>query len=171
MRRGQSSFELIILIGFLFIIFLGFVIVIQTKIKEQNLIQQEDRYVQLADLVEKEILLASKVRPGYMREFTLPKTLGNEPYNLSLEGGDALVIKGAYSQNEYIRFLSVNLYFNQSRTSVDGNILPEGKHSVIIEKTDWTANTGEYNLLIRQDCVKAGEDFLHCPTTTPGDFT
>jgi|GEM_PF-2497906 len=107
-RRGQNSLEFLVLLGFMTVVFLGFFFAIESRITEQSRVNREAQYVQLADLFEKEVLQASKVKAGYVRAFTLPETLNNELYNFSLEDQDTLVIKGLET-NEYIRFLAVNV--------------------------------------------------------------
>lgn len=138
-RRGQNSLEFMILFGFLLIVFMGFTFVIQGKIREQQMANQQDQYTQLADMIEKEFLLASRVNTGYMRAFSLPFTLGGESYTATLEDNDTLVIKGTTSNNEYLRFLSVNVMMvNQGWRTLNT--------TVIVSKND----SGIY---VRNDCV------------------
>ncbi len=156
-RRAQSSFEFIVLLGFMVVVFLGFFVAIETRIADQQQANRLSLYVQLADYVEKEVLLASQVKPGYIRSFPLPAVLQDEPYNLSLEDGDTLVIQGLHSQNEYIRFLDVNVTLvPEGDTSL--SLLPSGdvNRTVIIEKND----SGIY---IRKDCEQtSGDDLAAC---------
>ncbi len=161
-RRAQGSFEFIVLLGFMVVVFLGFFVAIETRIADQQQANRLSLYVQLADYVEKEMLLASQVRPGYICSFPLPAVLQDEPYNLTLEDGDTLVIQGRYSQNEYIRFLDVNVTLVPSgvtETNPD-SFLPPGdvNRTVIIEKND----TGIY---IRKDCERQGLDLAACQAT------
>jgi len=71
-RRAQSSLEFIILIAFLVIIFLGFASVIGARISEQQAANRHELLIQVADKIERELILASRVSPGYGREFELP---------------------------------------------------------------------------------------------------
>ncbi len=141
-------------------IFLGFFFVIHGKIREQNLLNEHDQYVQLADLIEKEVLLASKSNFGYLRAFTLPNELNNEPYRVVLEdgtafgapgggtGGDTLVITGTISGTEYVRFLSVKLFF-QDAPSDGVYSFPTNGAPLILEKREVVT---QYVLLVRNDC-------------------
>ena len=138
-RRGQNSIEFMVLFGFLLIVFVGFTVVIQGKIREQQVANQQDQYSQLADLIEKEFLLASRVNTGYMRAFTLPLTLNGEAYTATLEDPETLVIKGSLTNKEYLRFLSVNV----TAVPPGANAL---KTTVIVSKND----TGIY---VRNDCT------------------
>jgi hypothetical protein len=153
-RQGQNSLEFIVLFGFLFIVFLGFSAAIQEKIREQNLLNQQAMYVQLADKVEREFLLASRVGAGYLRSFDLPLTLNGERYNVTLEDPETLVIRGTSSNNEYLRFLSVNVTLEKGTDYSDG-LVPEGKQTVFVQKND----TGIY---VRKDCVAAGLPVESC---------
>jgi hypothetical protein len=152
MRRGQSGIEFIVLLGFLMIVFLAFSVAIQEQIREQQQLNQRDLSVQLADLVERELLLAQRVSPGFSREFELPRMLGNEPYTIELEGTDTLVITS--SGEEYIRFLSVNVsVYPGGKKIMPGNI-----QRVILQKTD------PYGYLyFNAECVKNDIPLKDCP--------
>jgi hypothetical protein len=90
-------------------------------------------------MVEAEILLATRTSTGYMRAFSLPTVLANEPYNATLEDSETLVITGNSSHNQYLRFLSVNVTLVPATPTQ----LPS---TVIIEKN-------ESGLFIRNDCA------------------
>jgi len=156
--KGQVSIEFILLLGFMVVVFIAFVVVIQGQIRDQQQVRQLSLYSQLADKVEREVLLAERVNPGYSREFDLPLTLDGEPYNLTLEGKDTIVIRGNYSENEYIRFLSSNV------TGIETNgvpavgtyvLLPANKLSVIIQKNS-------SGIFFRKDCVQNGMNASAC---------
>jgi hypothetical protein len=138
-RRGQSSIELVMLLAFLLLVFLAFTIIIQGRIREQRALNQLDLYIQVADKVEREMLLASRVNNGYIRSFDFPTTLNGEPYNLTLEGKDTLVVTGNYSRNEYIRFLSVNV-----------TLVPKAVERNLSNPAIITKN--ETGIFIRNDC-------------------
>jgi hypothetical protein len=136
-RRGQNSLEFMVLFGFLFIVFIGFTFVIQGKIREQLLANQQDQYVQLADKIEKEFLLASRVNTGYMRAFDLPLTLNGESYTATLEDVDTLVIKGSSSNNEYLRFLSANVTMaNPAWKALNATVIVSKNDSGIFVRND-----------------------------------
>ncbi|MBR9692834.1 hypothetical protein GOV07_02770 [Candidatus Woesearchaeota archaeon] len=159
--RGQSGIEFIVLLGFLMMVFLGFSMVIQDKITEQHRVNQRDLSVQLADLIERELLLAARVNPGYSRDFDLPLSLGGEGYNVSLEGNDTLVINRI--GEEYIRFLSVNVTrIFTSGGPVDERIVDfQGGHRTIyIQKNIWGC------LYINRDCVEDGWALHECPVSS-----
>jgi hypothetical protein len=153
-RRGQNSLEFIVLFGFLFLVFIGFSAAIQEKMREQNLLNQQAMYVQLADKVEREFLLASRVGAGYLRSFDLPLTLNGETYNITLEDPETLVIRGTSSKNEYLRFLSVKITLERG-TDPSDSLVPAGKQTVLVQKND----SGIY---VRKDCVAAGLSVESC---------
>ncbi len=147
--RGQSGIEFIVLLGFLILVFLGFSFVINAKINEQHEANRQDLYAQLADKIEREVLLAARVRPGYSRQFTLPMTLDGELYEVHLETKDTLVIILSTSANEYLRFLSVNVTLYENPGPGGTNIFPDvNERDVIIQKNEW----GE--LFMNRGCVR-----------------
>ncbi len=153
--RGQSSLEFIILIGFVIIIFLGFAAVIESRIVEQQTTNKQKLLVQLADKIEHELLLAEQVRAGYGREFELPRTLGAQPYNITLEGDDTLIITSG--EEEYIRFLSVNVTLyppSTPRLLVNASVNPP---RIIIRKNKWG------HLFINRTCAVKGLTYKTCP--------
>lgn len=139
MKHGQNSLELVVLLGFAVLIFLSFFVVIQGKIREQNMIQQQELYLQIADQVETEILTAAKVNNGYMRLFEMVMTLEGEPYTVTLEDKNTLAIRGEYSQNEYLRFLGVNV------TTVPD---PSGNYTIIPRPP---ARSSRYALILQKN--------------------
>jgi len=157
MRRGQSGFEFIILFGFLVLVFIGFAYIIQGRIVEQQLANQRDLRVQLADKIERELLLASRVRPGYGREFNIPVALGGQDYNVTLEGGDTLVIRS--NGEEYIRFLSINVSLSpdqEPRLLVNESM---SSPRIIVRKNMWG------DIYINRTCAAKGLTYSNCPVT------
>lgn len=155
MKKGQSGLEFIVLLGFLLIVFLSFTVVIQEKIREQEMANQRSLSVQLADMIEQELLLAARVAPGYSRAFLLPRVLGKQPYNVTLENGDTLVI--TKNGEEYLRFLSVNVTLKKEEGASDNRIalLPESP-MVYVQKNEYG------RIFFRRDCVKEGKRLEQC---------
>jgi hypothetical protein len=142
--RGQTSIELIVLLSFMFVVLISFFFVIETKVRQEQERKQQDLSVQLADLLEREITLAAQVQPGYMREFALPPTLNNQNYTVTIEDPNTLVLNS--SGHEYLRFLSVDINLTRLPSDSSAELLPPGKYTVILEKTD------KY-VRLRKDCV------------------
>ncbi len=157
MRKGQSGVEFIVLLGFLILVFMGFAYIIQERIVEQQQANQRDLYIQLADKIERELLLASRVRPGYGREFEIPVALNGQDYNVTLEGKDTLVIRS--NGEEYIRFLSVNV--SLSPTGEPRLLVNESMSTpkIIIRKNMWG------DIYINRTCAAKGLTYRNCPVT------
>lgn len=178
MRRGQSSFEFAILIGFLVLVFMGFFLAVQFRSSEQQSINRELRYGQLVNIVEQELLLASSVKTGYYRQFFSPLYLGSEAYVLSWSDDDTLVLRGSASQNEYIRFLTVKAFLIQALNlspGVENPFCPISSSLVccpyigngfICDTPPKIVLTTDENglLLIRKDCA-----WQECGSTPCGD--
>jgi hypothetical protein len=150
MKRGQNSLELVVLLGFAMLIFISFFVVIQEQIRMQGEVRQQELLIQVADLVETEFLTAAKVNDGFMRRFDLPLTLDGQPYNISLEDTNTLVVEGAYTSNEYLRFLGVNVTVINSQA--DNVIVPrpvDPAYALLIQKN-------ASGLFIRNDCAVVG---------------
>lgn len=151
MRRGQNSLEFILLVGFLIIVFVGFTVLLEKRSTAQHAANQQALSAQLADLVEREVILASKMRNGYTRSFDLPSYLGTEPYALTLGGADnGLVCTTQYG--EHIRFLSVNVILVPDALAPSSRALA-GR--IIVQKNE----SGVY---FRNDCVANGKTVLTC---------
>lgn len=54
---------------------------------KKNLIYSQE----LVSLVENELSLAAKVKPGYIRTFELPAKINNQDYTIELSGGDIIL--------------------------------------------------------------------------------
>lgn len=158
--RGQTSIEFIVLLGFLLIVFLAFSVVIQGKIREQQRLNRYDLYVQVADLVEKELLLAQRVHHGYIRSFDLPYQLDKQPYTVSLESGDSgstydsLVVRSG--DEEYLRFMAVAVKL-EGPVICDSDsggclLFPPDTPRVMVQKVRAVTDT----IYLRYDCVEDG---------------
>ncbi|RME32010.1 hypothetical protein D6789_00900 [Candidatus Woesearchaeota archaeon] len=153
MRRAQSGPEFIVLFGFLMLVFLLFLIALNNRYVEQRELNRELLYAGLADRLETEILIASQVAAGYRRQFSLPYTLDSEPYNVTLETSDTLVIYGESTTNEYLRFLSVPVTLVGGTTNT---LFPPGNPTIIIE------NDPVLGVRIRKDCVLNNVPLVEC---------
>lgn len=90
-KYGQSSLEFVIVVGAMVFFF----IVLLAGISEQQGIKAaQERAFLVKDLaigVQQELVLAAGAREGYERVFTLPQTLINQEYNISLVSGAVYV--------------------------------------------------------------------------------
>src|SRR3989338_1440278 len=82
--RGQSSIELIIVVGFFAFVFLIFLSVIHQNTASQRLEQRNILIVDVALQVQQEINLATNSINGYSRQFVLPSTIAGLSYQASI---------------------------------------------------------------------------------------
>ncbi|MBR9676289.1 hypothetical protein GOV05_04740 [Candidatus Woesearchaeota archaeon] len=47
-----------------------------------------DAAINLLDYVQEEIIVATKVKDGYVRGFELPQTMGGKPYTITIDSGE-----------------------------------------------------------------------------------
>ncbi len=103
-RKGQISVEFFALNGFLLIVFLALLIVIQqrgSQITQENSLSAAQ---QLADVVVREVRYAYVAGDGYTRDFSLPRTIAGAPYALELiQGPDASTISVRYRDDRISR--------------------------------------------------------------------
>ncbi len=103
-RKAQSSTEFTVLTSFMLLIFIVFFILIQQKMVQL----QEDRNLetirQIGDIINNEINLAESTQDGYSRVFSLPITLGNDPYGVEFQQGEIII---TYKDITYPLFLSI----------------------------------------------------------------
>lgn len=147
--RGQSSIEFITLIGFLFVVFIGFVIVVEQRIVDQHEINRRDQLEQLADFIEREFVLAEQVQSGFLREVNLPPTVAGTDYSLLIQNMDTLIINLSTPGNVYVRFLGMNVtIINFSANDFQPHILQLVRNNPRLI-THRTASM----LYIRKDCI------------------
>lgn len=134
MSRGQTTIEFIVLIGFMLFVFTAFFLVVQQRSSVLN----QELYLRdlksTSQLLDDEITLAQEVRYGYVREFTLPSTIGGEPYTIRLSNSSEFSIKRTSSSEEYVVFLTAPVLLGN--TSKDcfkstGYISPGAKYTII----------------------------------------
>ncbi len=129
MKKAQSSIEVALLIGFMFLTFNIFLLVIaQRMVDVQN---QKDR--QLIDdmgfVIESEIELAAGVENGYSRTFVIPKTLKGINYSIQLISSDAMGTNYSEIVLEYIDFTKTHTIVKKLPKNVDG-IIHKGENNI-----------------------------------------
>lgn len=85
LKRGQAAIEFMILIGvtfFTFLIFIGVFLYHTQNLNRQEEIKSLD---DIATQVQNELSLASSVKDGYSRDFSLPQTIGGKDYAIIQE--------------------------------------------------------------------------------------
>ncbi|GIU70213.1 MAG: hypothetical protein KatS3mg002_1449 [Candidatus Woesearchaeota archaeon] len=133
--KGQTSTEFVILTTFMLLVFLVFLILIQTKMSE-GIVEKNNILAQsILDKVIYEIRLAEAVSDGYEKQFILPSFLENGiAYNLIIigyPGGGELVIR--YENTEKVYFLDTQIN-SSSNIGIGRNIIKKNNGIVEIQK-------------------------------------
>ena len=108
MKRGQSTVEFVILVGFLFLIFLVFGALLQSRLGQVTNVNAQLIMQQVADLVIVEASLAETTGDGYSRVFELPATLQGLAYNVSILDKQDLVL--AFQGQEFVYFMNQQVF-------------------------------------------------------------
>ena len=101
--NAQFAIEFIVLIAFMFLIFVGFIAVITTKILESKENERQGIVEDIATLVKNEIGLAKSVTDGYSRTFNLPSRIEGNVYSVEIVDNRELVVN--YVDKEFVSFL------------------------------------------------------------------
>ena len=112
-RKGQSSLEFLILIGFALILVAGLLVIFQDQVSSMSSAREDVVVDQMFNLVLSEFDFAMVSRPVYNRTFFLPRSLGGFDYNVSIIDDVEVVLE--YRGVEYVRFLEEGQY------SIDGD--------------------------------------------------
>jgi len=127
--NSQFAIEFIVLTAFMFLVFLGVISVVTTKILEAKDKEREQIAEDIATLAKNEIDLARSVTDGYVRTFTLPNTINGNTYNIEILDDRELVVN--YLDKEHVLFLQENVVGN----------LNVGKNTIRKEKNIVYVNT------------------------------
>ncbi len=118
-KKTQAATEFVLLASFMMFVFIGMFTVVGNKINEIEREKAQRRAGELLEFVENEVILADSVSMGYQRYFTLPQTIDNVDYNITIIGDSEIVLW--YKREEYVDFLD---------QSVNGTI-GKGKNLII----------------------------------------
>lgn len=101
--NAQFAIEFIVLMSFMFLIFLGVIAVITSKVIEAKENERQGIAEDIATLVKNEIGLAKSVSDGYTRKFALPNSIKGVSYTIKIIGNREIVVN--YLDKEYVTFL------------------------------------------------------------------
>jgi len=101
--NAQFAIEFIVLIAFMFLIFIGFIGVITSKVLESKESKKLEIAEDIAALIENEVDLAKSVGDGYIRTFNLPNKIEGNSYSVKILDNRELVVD--YFDKEYVSFL------------------------------------------------------------------
>lgn len=85
--RGQSSLELLILTGFMFLIFLGALSAGGSHLIDLQRENDRSLLTETAEFLDNEVKIAVEAEAGYFRQFELPSRLGRADYEVFVENG------------------------------------------------------------------------------------
>ena len=129
-KKGQSSFEFVMLMTFVMLVFAVTFVVIQDKGSFIRSSQTEYQVRALTNIINTEIELAYKVYPGYKKEFWLPEYVNGEDYEIKLENSE---IEVYYKNKTFLSFLSINRTINLSGNVSKGyNIILKNSSGIFI---------------------------------------
>ena len=129
MKKAQSSIEVVLLIGFMFLAFNIFLLVIaQRMVDVQN---QKDRQLieDMGSVIEGEIELAAGVEDGYSRTFEIPKTLKGINYSVRLINSSIMGTNYSEIVLKYLNFTKTHETVKKLPKNVDG-IIRKGENNI-----------------------------------------
>ena len=132
MKKAQSSIEITLLIGFMFLVFNIFLLVIAERMVDvQN---QKDRQLieNMGSVIEGEIELAAGVEDGYLRTFEIPKTLKGINYSVTFISSTTMGTNYSELVLEYVNFTKTYETVKKLPKNVDGAIC-KGKNNIVKE--------------------------------------
>ena len=130
MKKAQSSIEVALLIGFMFLAFNVFLLVIAQRMVGVQ--EQKDRALieDMSSVIEGEIEIAAGVEDGYSRTFEIPQTLKGINYSVKLI--NSTTMKTNYSELvlEYVDFTKTYETVKKLPKNVDG-VINKGKNKIV----------------------------------------
>ena len=109
-NNAQFAIEFIVLIAFMFLIFVGVIAVVTSKVIEAKENERQHIAEDIAALAKNEIDLARSVSDGYSRTFNLPNKIEGNSYTIEIIDNRELVVN--YIDKEYVLFLQENIIGN-----------------------------------------------------------
>jgi len=105
-RNAQTSFEFLVLLSFMLLIFGSFFVVAEDLLVKNNQKSIEEALIATVNSVRDELVVANQVPVGYSRNFTLPSTVLEQEYEISMYDDELFVRTQDDIVFEYILFLS-----------------------------------------------------------------
>jgi len=130
MKKAQSSIEVTLLIGFMFLVFNIFLLVIAERMVDvQN--QKDSQLIDdMGSVIEGEITLAAGVEDGYSRIFEIPKTLKGINYSVRLINSSIMGTNYSELVLKYIDFTKTYETVKLLPKNVEG-IIDKGENSIL----------------------------------------
>lgn len=140
MKKAQSSVEVTLLIGFMFLTFNIFLLAIaQRMVDVQN---QKDRQLieDMSSVIGGEITLAAGVEDGYSREFEIPQTLKGINYSVELVSSSTMKANYGELVLKYVDFTKSYETVKKLPKNVKG-IIYKGKNNITKKNGNVCLNT------------------------------
>ncbi len=130
MKKAQSSIEVALLIGFMFLTFNIFLLVIAERMVDvQN---QKDRQLieDMSSVIEGEIDIATGVEDGYSRTFEIPQTLKGIDYSVTLISSTTMKTNYSKLVLKYVDFTKTYETVKLLPKNVDG-FIDKGENNIL----------------------------------------
>ncbi len=83
-KKAQAAMEFVMVFSVLSIFVTAFLGAIYVNISQSKQKNEQGIVDDMANFIQQEIILASRVEDGYHRTFFLPEKIGGKPYNITL---------------------------------------------------------------------------------------
>lgn len=93
-KKGQTSFEFLILVGFVLLAFAIFFLSIHVNLEDELDSRANEKLKEIAFTVKSEVDLAFESIDGYSRNFTLPNDIYGEDYDIWINQSTVFVERG-----------------------------------------------------------------------------
>ena len=134
-KKSQISLEFMLLIGFLLLVFVTFLAIIQYRMVEAIKEKELELLQEVANFARNEINLAATVEDGYYRLFTLPNSVSGKQYTIEL--------------TQYNEFLGLDLSFKNDNRKIFVNV-PSVELLVDVKTDPIKINPGT-NIIMKQE--------------------
>jgi hypothetical protein len=101
--KSQVALQFVIIIGILLFVFIAFFAILSEKNQEDN---EEKLMIQAQDIiysVQREIVIATTVLDGYLRQFRIPSTIGLNDYSIYIQGPSNTTLVLNFLNNDFTK--------------------------------------------------------------------
>lgn len=106
-KSGQSSIEFVLIAGLMFLILMGMVMAIQSRMSSAHTAGLYNSLDAMGNLISTEIRVADSIEGYYSRNFFLPEVVGGFNYSIGLYNKAEIVIE--VEEIDYVIFLDYNV--------------------------------------------------------------
>jgi uncharacterized protein (UPF0333 family) len=128
-KKTQITMEFLLLIGFIFIITIGFIIAAGIQMKNFSDESKKELVKDFGLYLKKEIDVASVVKDGYKREISLPEKIdGKIDYSIMMENYTLIVFTDVYDFSSIVA--KTNGTFDQGKniiTKINGTVIVQNE--------------------------------------------